>query len=55
MQGIWMEITCVLEPEEYRMLRKHAEAQSLGVANLVSQIIRHWLAGNQDQNKNRSN
>lgn len=43
MEGIWMQITLTLTPEEYRQLRAKADRDSQDVSQFIKEIVRHFL------------
>ena len=48
MNGIWMQVMVRLEPQDYRLLEKRAERESLSVSDFIQGVIRDFLKGDRE-------
>jgi uncharacterized protein (DUF1778 family) len=40
---VWMEVTLVLDPAEYRLIRDHARLESKNVSEFVTKLIHQFI------------
>ena len=43
MNGIWMQVVVRLEPQDYRLLEKRAERESVSVSEFIRGIVEKFL------------